>query len=123
MLLMSYWLLVRQSTISLFSNHYTLFSFILAVAAFTTATATTTAAAAAAVVTKLWRLHSIIPVRLVILLMLLLSWVSDSVLPSVIQGLRDVFSLLVILLSNTCTWTLLVWRFFVVWYFVWSLKK
>ena len=122
MLLMSYWLLVRQSTISLFSNHYTLFSFILAVAAFTTAATTTTTAAAAAV-TKLWRLHSIIPVRLVILLMLLLSWVSDSVLPSVIQGLRDVFSLLVILLSNTCTWTLLVWRFFVVWYFVWSLKK
>ena len=122
MLLMSYWLLVRQITISLFSNHYTLFSFILAVAAFTTATATTTAAAAAAV-TKLWRLHSIIPVRLVILLMLLLSWVSDSVLPSVIQGLRDVLSLLVILLSNTCTWTLLVWRFVVVWYFVWSLKK
>ena len=121
MLLMSYWLLVKQSTISLFSNHYTLFSFILAVAAFTTATATTTAAAAA--VTKLWRLHSIIPVRLVTLLMLLLSWVSDSVLPSVIQGLRDVFSLLVILLSNTCTWTLFVWRFFVVWYFVWSLKK
>ena len=115
MLLMSYWLLVRQITISLFSNHYTLFSFILAVAAFTTA--------AAAAVTKLWRLHSIIPVRLVILLMLLLSWVSDSVLPSVIQGLRDVFSLLVILLNNTCTWTLLVWRFFVVWYFVWSLKK